>query len=115
MSPGNQSTFTARLVIDFDSVVAKSCNIQLENSKAYDKDECEKIMKAVEKSYGFAEVNKRVAGVIRDWMVNNSFEIAVQRRRTLKNTFGLLNNVSSLLCSQAKFELAEYILRQTLN
>ena len=71
MSPKNHSSFVTALVDDFESIVLKTCNVDLRHAKAFKEDDEANIKKAVEETAGFAEVNKVIIGIMREWMVQS--------------------------------------------
>ena len=78
MSPKNHESFSDALVKEFDSLIYKTCNVDLAKAEAFNASDRDNIFKAVEASAGFAKVNQQVIGIMREWMAQSGRE-ALQR------------------------------------
>jgi tetratricopeptide (TPR) repeat protein len=95
MSPAEEAKFHAELTGDFDKLVYRTCNVDLERCHAYHGDECLEggvcrdvsadrvvrcsndlafVLDNVRRELPFAEANKRVIACMRGWMVQAARE-----------------------------------------
>jgi len=107
MSPKNHESFSTALLNEFDTLVYKTCNVDLAKAEAFNVSDRDNIFKAVEVSAGFAKVNQQVIGIMREWMAQSGRE-ALQRIPEEKHAISSLqNNLARLLQAQGKLSEAE--------
>jgi len=114
MSPWNQDTFAIALMEECDRIAGKLCKVDLRQAEACSKSDEANIKKAVENSAGFEEVNKKVIGIMREWMTRcgrKSLAEIPPGERALSN---LQNNLGELLFQQGKLEEARDLLEEAV-
>ena len=115
MSPKNHGSFSNALVNQFDTLVYKTCNVDLANAQAFSASDRESILKAVEATAGFAKVNQQVIGIMREWMARSGQE-ALQRLPEQDRALSTLqNNLAVLLQDQGRLQEAEAFFRVSLS
>ena len=79
-----------------------------------DKDR-ERILRQVEESIGFNEVNKRIIRKLREWLAREAKTALDLLPRSKRATSDLINNYASLLHKQGKLDDAEPLFREALD
>jgi tetratricopeptide (TPR) repeat protein len=115
LPPHDEAAFELALVEDFDSLVLKTCSVDVEKADAQEKSDEENIKRVMRKEQGgFLRVNQRVIGSLREWM-------AKMGRRALQclngdwETTALTNNLARLLKDQGKLSEAEHLYVEALS
>jgi len=62
--------FKLRLVSDFENIRTSLSKIDARRAEAWDKSDRDKIFSAIENAVGFARLNERVIGKMREWLLN---------------------------------------------
>ena len=114
MSPENHKSFATALVNDFDSIVFKTCNVNLRSAQAFNSSDRDNIFKVVEATAGFEEVNKVVIGIMRGWMVESGKGALLGLPEEERAVSLLQNNLALLLQDQGKLSEAETLYREAL-
>jgi len=114
MSPTNISSFSATLVSDFESIVLKTCRVNLRTAEASRLEDQEKIFLAVETTIGFEEVNKQVIGIMREWMARSGSDALQRIAPEDRATSPLQRNLARLFQEQGEFEKAAALFREAL-
>jgi len=114
MSPKNHASFAAALVGDFDSIVFKTCNVDLSKAQAFNPSDRDNIFKAVKETAGMDEVNKQVIGIMREWMAKSGREALKGLPEKGEPASVLRAQVAHLFQDQGKFGDAEALLRIVL-
>ena len=115
MSPKNQASFFKALLSEFDSIVFKTCNVDLAKAEAFKASDRDSIFKAVEATTGFQEINKQVIGVMREWMAQRGREALAQLPENDEFArLALKMSLARLLHNQGMFREAEPLFRETL-
>ena len=114
MSPKNHKSFATALVNDFDSIVLKTCNVDLKSAQAFNPSDRDNIFKAVEATAGFDEVNKVVIGIMKEWMAESGKEALLGLPEEERAVSALQNNLAVLLEDQGKLNEAEPLFRESL-
>ena len=114
MSPRNHKTFADTLVKDFQSIVLKTCNVDLKSAQAFNPSDRDNIFKAVEATAGFEEVNKVVIGIMKEWMAESGKEALLRLTEEERAVSVLQNNLAMLEQGQGNMNEAELLFREGL-
>ena len=136
MAPREEAQFLGALEENFDSIVLKTCNVDVEKATAYHGDEClreggvcrdvaagrisvcprdlELIKDATSRSIGFAEVNARVIECMRGWMASEGRAALSSMGPVERGNSALILSVAHLLRDLSSEEAAEELLREAL-
>jgi len=102
MSPENHKSFATALEEDFDSIVLKTCNVDLRTAQAFNQSDRDNIFKAVEATARFDEVNKVVIGIMGRWMAESGKEALLGLPEEERAVSALQNNLAMFLQDQGK-------------
>ncbi len=67
MAPEEVGAFEKALVEEFETLVTRTCTVNVERAEASKAEDKERIFQALRETLGFEEVNKQVIGRMREW------------------------------------------------
>jgi len=114
MSPKNHESFSTALWKEFDTLVYKTCKVDLAKAEAFNASDRDNIFKAVEATAAFAKVNQQVIGIMREWMAQSGREALQRLPEEERPISSLQNNLASLLYLQGKLNEAEPLYQEAL-
>jgi len=114
MPPRSAGSFLKVLQEDFDSLVFKTCTVDVEKAQSFNPSDRENIFQAVRSSHGFLEINKRVIGIMKDWMILKGREALEDLPEEQRSTSILINNLARLLQEQGRAREAEPLFKEAL-
>ena len=114
MPPADAADFREALANSFDSIVFKTCRVDVEMAHAEVRTDLDNIHLVIIESGGFLKTNQLVVRAMQNWMVDEGMialdSMPVQERATST----LINNLANLLKSQGKLSAAEPLYREAL-
>jgi len=114
MSPTEERAFLAALEAEYDTLVHKTCRVDVETAEAYNTADRERIREAVRASVGFQDTNKLVIGQMREWMASAGMAALVTLPPLERAASRLQWNLARLLREQGRLEDAEPLYREAL-
>jgi len=112
ISPKDQAPFMKALQEDFVSVYAKICNMDVTKAIAFNPVALNKIMQAVETTFGFAEANRHLNGMMGEWMVKSGKEALRLLPEDERPNSLLATRLTALLKDQGRFDEVESLLKE---
>ena len=115
MPPRETDRFLQLLVDDFDSIEVAVSKIDMRKAQATKEEDRERILRQIEESIGFNEVNKRIILELRKWLARVAKTELDILPWTKQATSALTNSYARLLCEQCKLDDAEPLFREALD
>ena len=115
MPPRDEAAFALALVDDFDSLVRKTCTVDVARATAREPADQAIIQRAVREDMGgFLRVNQLVIGAMREWMVAAGYAALLKLPKEERAVSALQNALAILLKDQGKLSEAEPLYREAL-
>jgi tetratricopeptide (TPR) repeat protein len=106
MPPADAAAFKEALVHDFDSLIYKTCRVDVEKASAREASDLANIKRAIVESGGFLKTNQLVIGALREWMAGASRAALNTLPTEERATSALITSYAGLLLDYGKLEEA---------
>ena len=114
MAPEEVGAFERALVEEFDTLVTRTCTVNVERAEAFIAEDRERIFQALRETLGFEEVNKKVIGCMREWMAEKGRAALGRLSGDERGKSSLIIFLARLLQDQGKLGEAEPLCREAL-
>ena len=114
MPPIDAATFREALERDFDSLVYKTCNVDVEKASARDESDLANIKRVIREAGGFLKTNQLVIGAMQSWMVEEGRAALAAMEVGERGVSALINSLANLLRNQGKLHEAEPLYLEAL-